>query len=68
MYLVMAYRMGVRNNYNYPVGVFCTESDAIQAAKMHHDFRGGKYNHIIWFLELGVEYDAEEAKQVWSSL
>ena len=64
-YLVMAYRMGQRKGYNYPVGIFYDKGLAIEAAKSHHNYRGGKYDHIIWKLYQGVEYDAEEAEIVW---
>lgn len=67
MYIVMAYRMGQINGYHYPVGIFNSIKTAKKAAKEHHEYRGGKYNHIIWKCEPSKEYDAGEAKQVWSS-
>jgi hypothetical protein len=60
-YCVWAYRYGNWEGYNFPVGVFTTYEEALQAAKTHHNFRGGKYDHRIYDLPLGVEYDAQEA-------
>jgi len=48
-YLVMAYRYGT-NDYLFPVGVFDNEDAAIKAAKSHREFRGGKYDHKLFYL------------------
>lgn len=61
LYCVWAYRYGNLNGYNFPVGLFETLEKAKEAANNHRQFRGGKYDHRIFSLEPGKEYDAEEA-------
>lgn len=65
VYLVIAYRYGVVKDYSYPIGVFTSEDEAISAAKAHRNFRGGKYDHKMFYVDLNTGYDAEEAKGVW---
>lgn len=65
--LVMAYRYGNVNSYHFPIGIFDSVTEAEKAAREHHVFRGGKYDHIGWECEKGVEYDAEEAKVVFNT-
>lgn len=64
MYIVFAYRDGDLTGYHFPVGVFPTIGMAKEAAYTHHEHRGGKYDHRIWSMEIGKEYDAEEAQLV----
>lgn len=64
MFLVMAYRMGQINGYSYPVGVFVSYDKALEEAKIHRSFRGGKYDHRIFELKADYGYDANEAKVV----
>lgn len=64
MFLVMAYRMGQLKEYNYPVGVFTTYEKALKEAEIHRNYRGGKYDHQIFKLEEGRNYDAQEAEVV----
>jgi len=64
MYLVMAYRYGQRDGYNFPVGIFDSLDRAKEEATLHRQFRGGKYDHMIYLLENNVAFDAEEAKMV----
>ena len=63
-YLVMAYRYRT-NEYIFPVGIFDTEEDAIKSANIHRNFRGGKYDHKVFYIEPGTEYDAEECESKW---
>lgn len=63
-FLVMAYRYGT-NDYHFPVGVFVSEAAAIKAAKSHREFRGGKYDHKLFYLYSGQEYDAQECDWKW---
>lgn len=65
VYLVIAYRYGITVDYNYPIGIFSTKEKAIKAAKDHRSFRGGKYDHKMFEIDLNTGYDAEEAKGVW---
>ena len=64
MFLVIAYRMGQITGYSYPVGVFSSYEKALEEAKLHRSFRGGKYDHRIFELKKDYGYDANEAKVV----
>jgi hypothetical protein len=64
MFLVMAYRYGT-NEYSFPVGIFSDMSTAIEMAKLHREYRGGKYDHRMYRLAVDEMYDAEETKYVW---
>lgn len=63
-YLVMAFRYGA-NDYIFPVGIFDDKDAAIKAAQDHRMFRGGKYDHKLYYIFPGQEYDAEECKWEW---
>ena len=63
-YLLIAYRYGT-TEYTYPVGIFDTKEKSIETAKAHREFRGGKYDHKVFEVEVGTLYDAEECKGVW---
>ncbi len=67
LFCVWAYRYGDVKGYNYPVGIFQTLESAKQAAQTHHEFRGGKYDHRIYCLSAGAEYDAEDVQPVYDS-
>lgn len=64
LYLVMAYRYGNLEGYHFPVGIFSDINIAIKEAKLHREFRGGKYDHRIYELNPEYGYDAQEAKIV----
>lgn len=63
VYCVWAYRYANRKAYNFPVGVFTTYELAETAAIRHRDWRGQKYDHVIYELPMDEEFDAEEAIQ-----
>tara|TARA_R110000787_G_scaffold39265_7_gene98624 strand:- start:1765 stop:2061 length:297 start_codon:yes stop_codon:yes gene_type:complete len=63
-FCVWAYRYGFAESYNFPVGIFTTKDIAKHAAERHRNFRGAKYDHRIYKLPVGVEFDAEEAELV----
>lgn len=63
-YLVMAYRYGT-NDYFFPVGIFNDRKTAMEGAKHHRDFRGGKYDHKLFSMEENMLHDAEEANGEW---
>ena len=63
-YLVMAFRYGT-NEYFFPVGIFDDKDAAIKAAQDHRQFRGGKYDHKLYYIIPGHEYDGEECKWEW---
>lgn len=56
LYIVMAYRFGGTDNV-FPIGVFSTHEEAAMAATMHHEKRGGKYEHRIFSFILGTVSD-----------
>lgn len=56
LYIVMAYRFGGTDNV-FPIGVFSTHEEAVEAAKWHYDRRGGKYEHRILPFILGSASD-----------
>jgi hypothetical protein len=62
LYCVWAYRYGNPGGYNFPVGIFTTYEEALQKAKDHKTYRGGKYDHKIFPLPVGKAFDAEECK------
>lgn len=64
MYLVIAYRYGNLSGYHFPVGIFDSLDAAVNEAILHRNFRGGKYDHRIYEIDLNKGYDAEEAKIV----
>lgn len=63
-YIVWAYRYSNPNAYNFPIGIFETEEEAISRAENHRVFRGFKYDHKIWKLPVGKSFDAEEAQLI----
>lgn len=64
-YLVLADRYGT-GSYVFPVGIFDTLEQALQASRTHKNFRGGKYDHRIYEIMPGQAYDAEECKFRWA--
>lgn len=60
----MAYRYGNREGYHFPVGIFSALDIAIKEAKLHREFRGGKYDHRIYELNPNQGCDAQDAKIV----
>ena len=47
LFVVLSFRYGGHSN-TFPIGVFSNRLAAEIAAKEHHDFRGGKYDHRIY--------------------
>ena len=64
VYAVWAYRYAETRGYNFPVGAYADYDQAVRAADRHRKFRGFKYDHKIYELPLGFEFDCEEAKLV----
>ena len=64
LFVVWAYRYGLSEIYNFPVGIFETLEQAENAADKHYNYKGWKYDHRIYQLPVGVEFDAEEAIRV----
>jgi hypothetical protein len=63
-YLIMAHRYRT-NEYIFPVGIFFTRETAIEEAEAHRAYRGGKYDHKLYEIEEGREYDGEDCKGEW---
>jgi hypothetical protein len=64
MYIVWAYRSGDACGYNFPVGVFESKELAESAANKHRNFRGLKYDHLIYMMEVGKVCDYDESTLV----
>ena len=47
MYIVTAYRHGEQKNHSYNLGIFTKKHKAIECAKSHSDYRGGKYACVV---------------------
>jgi hypothetical protein len=47
LFVVLAFRYGGHSN-TFPVGIFTNRAKAEAAAKKHHAYRGGKYDHRIY--------------------
>lgn len=48
VYVSVAYRYGDREGHSYPCGVFRTLEAAIADAEEHRDYRGGKYEIVVY--------------------
>jgi hypothetical protein len=68
VYTVIAYRYGNREAHSYPVGVYATAADALKAAEIEEDYRGGKYECEVMEFTLGIgqegDHDKETAKAI----
>jgi hypothetical protein len=42
-FVVIAHRWGLRDAHSYCVGCYHTKREAMKAAKLHVEYRGGKY-------------------------
>lgn len=67
-YYVHAYRYGDKESYNFPVGIFETEEQAVNEAKLHRQYRGGKYGHLVYKLPVGKAFDASECEPIMEML
>ena len=52
IYYVQAYRWGKVDNHSYVVGIFSDSSLAQEIAKKEEEFRGGKYQCVVYIAEL----------------
>jgi hypothetical protein len=52
LYYVQAYRLGKMNDHSYVVGVWEDSNQAQLAAKKEEQFRGGKYECIVYLAYL----------------
>lgn len=47
IYVVVAYRWGDNSNHSYTLGAFNKKHAAIECAKSHTEYRGGKYACVV---------------------
>jgi len=47
VYVVNAYRDGLREKHSYTVAVFSSPGAAMVAAELHCNYRGGKYSTVV---------------------
>lgn len=59
IYVVQAYKWGGLDGHSYVVGVFPHLLDAIDAANKEEDYRGGKYECIIYETEILTEWQED---------
>lgn len=59
IYVVSAYRWGLRDCHSYVVGAKMSRDEAVTLADAHVEYRGGKYGCEV------VECDGETAKSVY---
>jgi hypothetical protein len=52
LYYVQAYRLGKMNDHSYVVGVWEDSNEAQLAAKKEEQFRGGKYECVVYLAYL----------------
>ena len=52
IYYVQAYRWGKVDNHSYVVGIFSDSNLAQEIAKKEEEFRGGKYECVVYIAEL----------------
>lgn len=57
VYVVIAYRYGMRDNHSYLVTVSATPEEAIDAADKEVSWRGGKYGCEVRVCTLGVWHE-----------
>ena len=62
LYYVQAYRLGKMNDHSYVVGIWEDSNEAQLAAKKEEQFRGGKYECVVYlaYLNEPVESWAED--------
>jgi hypothetical protein len=52
LYYVQAYRLGKMNDHSYVVGIWEDSNEAQLAAKKEEQFRGGKYECVVYLADL----------------
>ncbi len=60
IYYVQAYRGGRMNDHSYVVGIFSDSSLAQEIAKKEEEFRGGKYQCVVYIAELNEPIEPYE--------
>lgn len=65
LYIITAYRYGMRDAHSYVVAATHDLEEAKQAAESECDYRGGKYGCEVVEIELGPWNKDRKAKQVY---
>jgi len=60
IYYVQAYRGGRMNDHSYVVGIFSDSSLAQATAKKEEEFRGGKYECVVYIADLNEPIESYE--------
>ena len=66
-YILIAYDGSLFNGYHFPVGVFDTREQAVEAAYDHHRYCGYKDSHVIHKVAANSIYDAGETEIVFDA-
>jgi len=66
MFLVMAYRWGIINEHHYIVGLFSNKEIAMDQAKDHVGYRGGKYSCVVY--DIIPDIDLSQADRVYEQI
>jgi hypothetical protein len=65
LYYVQAYRLGKMNDHSYIVGIWEDSNEAQLAAKKEEQFRGGKYECVVYLADLNEPVEPwEEDEQI----
>ena len=67
IYYVQAYRGGKMNDHSYVVGIFTDSSLAQSIAKKEEEFRGGKYECVVYIADLNEPIESYELWTIISS-
>ena len=63
LYYVQAYRLGKMNDHSYVVGIWEDSNEAQLAAKKEEQFRGGKYECVVYLAYLNEPVEPWEENE-----
>ena len=63
LYYVQAYRLGKMNDHSYVVGIWEDSNEAQLAAKKEEQFRGGKYECVVYLADLNEPLEPWEENE-----
>ena len=63
LYYVQAYRLGKMNDHSYVVGIWEDSNQAQLAAKKEEQFRGGKYECVVYLAYLNEPVEPWEENE-----
>jgi len=67
IYYVQAYRGGKIDNHSYVVGIFTDGHTAQAVAKKEEEFRGGKYECVVYIADLNEPIESYDLWTIISS-